>query len=289
MKKSKSQQLLILIILFILVVKEISSPSEILNKFSSLKTKNNHIFLNISDFKYEENIYLEIKSEYKCEDYISYQFLDEIYDINDKLESKFTSKPEFKLKKALFGSNKFSTSFYTIVKRSDLIFNSKDYIQGNILYLEFKCIGEVEITNTKTRYEDLYSNLLLYFVLCLFFIFVFLILKAVVYSIIIVLKNKSDIIIRNWAIQNNVDNIFYINQIQANMNSPEERVVYVDISQDKLDMKINRDINSQNNNLKNYVASQYKQDDYNIPNNNYIKNMNEQNFPRIDGSDCSKV
>ena len=202
-----------------------------------------------------------------------------VYDINDKLESKFTSKPEFKLKKALFGSNKFSTSFYTIVKRSDLIFNSKDYIQGNILYLEFKCIGEVEITNTKTRYEDLYSNLLLYFVLCLFFIFVFLILKAVVYSIIIVLKNKSDIIIRNWAIQNNVDNIFYINQIQANMNSPEERVVYVDISQDKLDMKINRDINSQNNNLKNDVASQSKQDNYNIPNNNYIKNMNEQNFP----------
>ena len=73
------------------------------------------------------------------------------------------------------------------------------------------------------------------------------------------------------------------------MNSPEERVVYVDISQDKLDMKINRDINSQNNNLRNYVASQSKQDDYNIPNNNYIKNMNEQNFPRIDGSDCSKV
>ena len=288
MEKSKSKQFLILIILMLLFEKAISSPTEILNKFSSIKTKNNHIFFNISEFKYDENIYLALKYEYKCEDYVSYQFLD---DINDKLESKFTSRPEFKLKKDTFGSNKFSTDFYTLVKRSDLIFNLKDYIQGNFLYLEFKCIGEVEIINTKTRYEDFYSNLLLYFMLCLVFIFSFLILKAVVSSIIIILQNKSDEFIRNWAIRNNIYDITYINQIRANMNYPEERIVYVDISQNRFNIELNQNNNnSQNNNLRNVNFPQINQYNYFVPNNNnYIKTMDEQNFPEIESSDNSKV
>ena len=287
MSKRKSMHLLMLGILFFLSGKVKSTPNEILDKYSSVKTKNNYVFLNITDFKYEESIYLAIKSEYKCEDYISYQFLDDINDIDNKLESKFTVRPDFKFKKDIFFSKKFFTSFYTIIKSSDLIFNLKDDIEGNFLYLGFKCIGEFEIINTKTRYENIYSNLLLYFVLILMLIFIFLILKAFVSSILIILNNKSDNMIRNWAIQNTIDNISYINKIQTNMNYPEGRIVYVDISQDWLDMNQN---NNQNFNERNGYFPQYNRNNNYITNNNYyIKPMNNQNFHQIGSSDYPKI
>ena len=287
MNKSKSIQLLMLGILIFLNGKTKSSPNEIFNKYSSIKTKNNYVFLNITEFKYEESIYLAIKSEYKCEDYISYQFLDDINDIDNKLESKFTVRPDFKFKNDIFFSKKFFISFYTIIKSSDLIFNLKDDIEGNFLHLGFKCIGEFEIINTKTRYENIYSNLLLYFVLIIMLIFIFLILKTFVSSILIILNNKSDNMIRNWAIQNTIDNISYINKIQTNMNYPEGRIVYVDISQDWLDMNQN---NNQNFNERNGYFPQYnRNNNYIINNNYYIKPMNNQNFHQIGSSEYPKI
>ena len=70
MKTIQHKQLLLFIFYIFLIEKILSSPKEILNKYSSIKTKYNYIFFNISEFKYEEDIYLTLKSESKCDEMI---------------------------------------------------------------------------------------------------------------------------------------------------------------------------------------------------------------------------
>ena len=135
MQKDISKQFSIIIFSIFLIGKIFSSSEGILNKYSSIKTKNNSIFLNISEFKYDESIYLTINSEKKCDDFLEYLFLDDINNEKDRLEFKFTVKPEYKLKKDIFGANKYSSWYYNIVKRSDIIFNLKENVKGNLLYI----------------------------------------------------------------------------------------------------------------------------------------------------------
>ena len=77
-QKDYSKQFSIFVFSIFLIGKMCSSSERILNKYSSIKTKNNSIFLNISEFKYDENIYLTINSENKCDDFLEYLFLDDI-------------------------------------------------------------------------------------------------------------------------------------------------------------------------------------------------------------------
>ena len=60
MKKDYSKQFSIFVFSIFLIGKIFSSSEGILNKYSSVKTKNNSIFLNISEFKYDESIYQQI-------------------------------------------------------------------------------------------------------------------------------------------------------------------------------------------------------------------------------------
>ena len=278
MQKDYSKQFSILVFSIFLIGKIFSSSEGILNKYSSIKTKNNSIFLNISEFKYDESIYLTINSEKKCDDFLEYLFLDDINNEKDRLEFKFTVKPEYKLKKDIFGANKYSSWYYNIVKRSDIIFNLKENVKGNLLYLEFNCIGEVEIINTKGGHENLSLGLLLYFSLFMLFAFIYIILKSIISSCIIVMK-KSYIITKNWEVKNNKSNYnnpAYINRTPTNKNYSKERIIYVEVAQNMYNM--NQENN--NNNYNNDSLSNYnKNGDYIQGNNLYNRQMNHQEYP----------
>ena len=274
MQKDYSKQFSILVFSIFLIGKIFSSSEGILNKYSSVKTKNNSIFLNISEFKYDENIYLTINSENKCEDFLEYLFLDDINNKKNSLGFKFTVKPEIKLKKDFFGANKYSSWYYNIVKRSDIIFNLKENVKGNLLYLEFNCIGEVEIINTKGGHENISLGLLLYFSLFMLFAFIYIILKSIISSCIIVMK-KSYIITKNWEVKNNngnYNNPPYINRTLTNINYPKERIVCVEVAQNMYNMK-------QENNNNNNDKHNYNNDTLTNCNNNgdYVQNYNSYN------------
>ena len=274
MQKDYSKQFSILVFSIFLIGKIFSSSEGILNKYSSVKTKNNSIFLNISEFKYDESIYLTINSEKKCDDFLEYLFLDDINNEKDRLEFKFTVKPEYKLKKDIFGENKYSSWYYNIVKRSDIIFNLKENVKGNLLYLEFNCIGEVEIINTKGGHENISLGLLLYFSLFMLFAFIYIILKSIISSCIIVMK-KSYIITKNWEVKNNngnYNNPPYINRTLTNINYPKERIVCVEVAQNMYNMK-------QENNNNNNDKHNYNNDTLTNCNNNgdYVQNYNSYN------------
>ena len=276
MQKDISKQFSILIFSIFLIGKIFSSSEGILNKYSSVKTKNNSIFLNISEFKYDENIYLTINSENKCEDFLEYLFLDDINNKKNSLGFKFTVKPEIKLKKDFFGANKYSSWYYNIVKRSDIIFNLKENVKGNLLYLEFNCIGEVEIINTKGGHENISLGLLLYFSLFMLFAFIYIILKSIISSCIIVMK-KSYIITKNWEVKNNngnYNNPPYINRTPTNKNYPKERIVYVEVAQNMYNNQENNNNNS-NDNLPNYNNKDDNARGYNL----YNRQINHQEYP----------
>ena len=274
MQKDYSKQFSILVFSIFLIGKIFSSSEGILNKYSSVKTKNNSIFLNISEFKYDESIYVTINSENKCDDFLEYLFLDDINDIEERLEFKYTIKPKYKLKKDIFRANKYSSWYYDLVKRSDIIFNLKENVKGNLLYLEFNCIGEVEIINTKNGYVNVSLGLLLYFSLFMLFAFIYIILKSIISSIIIVMK-KQYIITKNWDVKSNNDNRnnpTSINRTPSSINYHKERIVYVEVAQNMYNM--NQDNNNNNNN-------NYSND--NLPNydrnGDYIQNYNLYNIP----------
>ena len=283
MQKDISKQFSILILSIFLIGKIFSSSEEILNKYSSVKTKNNSIFLNISEFKYDESIYLTINSEKKCDDFLEYLFLDDINNEKDRLEFKFTVKPEIKLKKDFFGANKYSSWYYNIVKRSDIIFNLKENVKGNLLYLEFNCIGEVEIINTKGGHENISLGLLLYFSLFMLFAFIYIILKSIISSCIIVMK-KSYIITKNWEVKNNngnYNNPPYINRTLTNINYPKERIVCVEVAQNMYNMK--QENNNNNNDKHNYnndtLTNCNNNGDYVQNYNSYNRQMHNQEYP----------
>jgi len=283
MQKDISKQFSIIIFSIFLIGKIFSSSEGILNKYSSIKTKNNSIFLNISEFKYDESIYLTINSEKKCDDFLEYLFLDDINNEKDRLEFKFTVKPEYKLKKDIFGANKYSSWYYNIVKRSDIIFNLKENVKGNLLYLEFNCIGEVEIINTKGGHENISLGLLLYFSLFMLFAFIYIILKSIISSCIIVMK-KSYIITKNWEVKNNngnYNNPPYINRTLTNINYPKERIVRVEVAQNMYNMK--QENNNNNNDKHNYnndtLTNCNNNGDYVQNYNSYNRQMHNQEYP----------
>lgn len=268
MKTAQPRQLSIFIFYFFLIEKILTSPEEILNKYSSIKTKYNHIYFNISEFELNEDIHLTIKSEYKCVDLIKYQFID---DIGDKFNFKYKQKPTFTLTKDIFGPNKYFSLFFDIIKR-------KENIKGNFLYLEFKCNGEAEVINTKTDYnKKINFNILLIFSICIFLILVFIIIKEMIFSLIIFLK-KSYRFKKNWELKSNVDNIYNTvytnrNQIQIDINFPKEKNMYRSIGKNENNM--NKDYNN------GFFFNCNKNCNY-IKNNNCFSNpINYQDIPPV--------
>lgn len=221
----------------------------ILNKYFSIRTKNNYFIFNIADFLYNEDIYLTIKSESKCEDIIYYQFYDNIENISmPNTDFKFKANAYIKEKKNFLKDDEGISLYFSITKRKDFLFNNK----GNLLYFEFYCGSEIEIINTKDKRENIISVFLFYVSVCLLLTICLIVIKSVICSFIIITKNSYDIK-RNW--NNNItrENANY----QNCLNIPKERIVY--IIQDK--NMINVNANERNNN-GNYALNINNENNY---------------------------
>ena len=93
----KKQFFIYITLLFhIFLIKEINSyEEEILTKFGSIKTKYSSMILNTSEFERGDDIYITLESELNCDNYIRYQFYDDINEIyNQTSDLKFNLRAE---------------------------------------------------------------------------------------------------------------------------------------------------------------------------------------------------
>ena len=146
----KKRFILYITILFqIFLIKEISSfEEEILNKYGSIKTKYSSMILNTSEFERGEDIFIKLESDSNCDEFIRYQFYDNINEIyNQTSDLKFSLRAQSRSVTHILGKKTHLSLFYTINKNRIELDNS----EGNILYFEFRCEGDVVIKNTKTN------------------------------------------------------------------------------------------------------------------------------------------
>ena len=205
-----------------------SFEEEILEKYGSIKTKYSSMIVNTSEFQQGDNIYLKLESDSNCDEFIRYQFYDNINEIyNQTSDLKFSLRAQSRSMTHILGKKTHLSLFYTINKnRIDL-----DNSGGNILYFEFRCEGDVEIKNTKTNTTIYFVIIALIIVILFFIIFCFAVIKGCLYSFICLKFLFGE--------RNN----FNINAIPNSlvMNAPQSRIVYI---------PQNRNLN-QNNNLIN--------------------------------------
>ena len=240
---------------FFLIEKVLSQPELILNKYFSIKTKHNYFIFNIADFLYNEDIYLTIKSKTKCENFIEYQFYDEVSDITiPNPDFKFRTNAYLKEKKNYLNDEDGVSLHFLITKRKDILFKKK----GKLLYFEFSCGGEVEIINTKKRQENPLLVIIFYGSICLLITICLIILKGVICSFIIIMKN-SYYIKKNWKKTTTVGN--------SNQNDAKYpgKIIYVVQDQNMINNNTNEKKNKININLNNINnGNNYQSDEQNI-------------------------
>ena len=247
----------------LLIETVISKPELILNKFFSIKTKRNYFIFNVDNFLYNEDIYLTIKSKGKCENFIEYQFYDDIEDISiPNVDFKFRTESYLKEKKNYINDEDGVSLYYAITKRKDILFKKK----GNLLYFEFNCGSEVEIINTKERHEQPGLVILYYASLSLLIIIFLIIIKGVICSFIEIKKN-SYYIKKNW------------NKTQSDMRYPKEKIVYV--VQDQI---INVNENEKNNNINNNLNNINNKDNYQGNDSLDYPDLSQNNSPEVSQS-----
>ena len=244
----------------------ISKPELILNKFFSIKTKHNYFLFNVANFLYNEDIYLTIKSKGKCEDFIEYQFYDDIEDISiPNVDFKFRTESYLKEKKNYLNDEDGISLYYSITKRKDILFKKK----GNLLYFEFSCGSEVEIINTKKRHEQPLLVILFYASICLLIVICLIIIKGVICSFIMIKKN-SYYIKKNWK------------KTQSDMKYPKEKIVYV-----VQDQMINVNANEINNNINKNLNNINNKDNYQGDDSLDYPDLSQNNSPEV--SQSSKI
>ena len=247
----------------LLIETVISKPELILNKFFSIKTKHNYFIFNVDNFLYNEDIYLTIKSKGKCENFIEYQFYDNIEDISiPNVDFKFRTESYLKEKKNYINDEDGVSLYYAITKRKDILFKKK----GNLLYFEFNCGSEVEIINTKERHEQPGLVILYYASLSLLIIIFLIIIKGVICSFIEIKKNS-------YYIKKNR------NKTQSDMRYPKEKIVYV--VQDQI---INVNENEKNNNINNNLNNINNKDNYQGNDSLDYPDLSQNNSPEVSQS-----
>ena len=123
----KKQFFIYITLLFhILLIKEIKSyEEEILNKFGSIKTKYISMILNTSEFERGVDIYITLESELNCDNYIRYQFYDDINEIyNQTSDLKFNLRAESSSVTNILGKKTHLSFYYTINKNRESLDNS---------------------------------------------------------------------------------------------------------------------------------------------------------------------
>ena len=226
----KKQFFIYITLLFhILLIKEIKSyEEEILNKFGSIKTKYSSMILNTSEFERGDDIYITLESELNCDNYIRYQFYDDINEIyNQTSDLKFNLRAESSSVTNILGKKTHLSFYYTINKNRESLDNSN----GNILYFEFKCEGEVEIKNSKTNPSIYFLIIGILIVIIFFIFFCFMCIKGCLYYIIcfsFFCKRRTNYNmnpIPNNAFMNLPQRIVYIPQ-NANINQNNRNNIY---------------------------------------------------------------
>ena len=232
----KKNLFLIILILLIFLVKEVKlSEEEIISKYGSIKTKYSSMIINTTEFNLDDDIYLTLNSDLKCDDYLRYQFYDEINEIyNQTSDLKYNMQAGSRAVTNYFGTKTHLSLYYTINKNKGILGN----VKGNILYIEFKCEGEVEIKNTRenTSIKFIYFG----FFIGILFLIIFFILcaKGCIHWLICLI-----FIFRKRQTYNmyNIPNQLYINY-------PNNRIIYVNPNQ-------NTNNNNRNNNQNNFASS----------------------------------
>ena len=218
--KKKNLIQIIFISLFFLIKEVKLSQEEVLNKYGSIKTKYSSMIINSTEFNLGDDIYLAFNSESDCDDYLRYQFYDEIKDIyNQTSDLKYNMKAGSKAVTHLLGSKAHLSLYYTINKNKGYLENLK----GNILYIEFKCEGEVEIKNTKENGSIIYLYIGIFIAVVFLIIFCFLVAKGCLFWYIYLkfIFKKRMFNMNNMRIPGNLGN----NQLF--MNYPQNRIVYI--------------------------------------------------------------
>ena len=243
--------LYITILFHIFLIQGINSfEEEILNKYGSIRTKYSSMILNTTEFERGDDIFIKLESDSNCDENIRYQFYDNINEIyNQTSDLKYNLRAQSRSMTHILGKKTHLSLFYTINKnRIDL-----DNSEGNILYFEFRCEGEVEIKNTKTN-TTIYFVIIAFIIVILFFIiFCFIFIKGCIYSFICLKFLFGE---RNNYNINTIPNTLV-------MNAPQSRIVYIPQNQNlnqnnNLINQNNRNIVYQNN--ANYIVRpQYPQ------------------------------
>ena len=243
--------LYITILFHIFLIQGINSfEEEILNKYGSIRTKYSSMILNTTEFERGDDIFIKLESDSNCDENIRYQFYDNINEIyNQTSDLKYNLRAQSRSMTHILGKKTHLSLFYTINKnRIDL-----DNSEGNILYFEFRCEGDVEIKNTKTN-TTIYFVIIAFIIVILFFIiFCFIFIKGCIYSFICLKFLFGE---RNNYNINTIPNTLV-------MNAPQSRIVYIPQNQNlnqnnNLINQNNRNIVYQNN--ANYIVRpQYPQ------------------------------
>ena len=126
-----------------LIIKVLSI--EILQKYGSIKTYGDHIVFESNDFSIGEKMYFSFKTVSDWNEYLYYQYYDNIDDINYSIYPTHYVRYDYQSSVTVNGVLQSLTRHFIIEKkREDL-----NGLNGNYLYLQFNCIGSVEIENTK--------------------------------------------------------------------------------------------------------------------------------------------
>ena len=119
---------------------------EILQKYGTLKTWDDHIVFESKDFSIGDEMYFSLKTVNYCDDYLYYQYYDNIDDINDNIDPTYYVIYDSKSSVTVNGVLESLTKSFIIEKKGEDL----NGLNGNYLYLKFDCPGSVEIENTKS-------------------------------------------------------------------------------------------------------------------------------------------
>ena len=254
----------IILILIICLLKEVKlSEEEIIEKYGSIKTKYSSMIINTTDFNLDDDIYLNLNSDSKCDDYLRYQFYDELNEIyNQTSDLKYNMRAGSKAITNYLGSKSYLSLYYTINKNKGVLGN----VKGNILYIEFKCEGAVEIKNTRenTAIKFLHFG---FFIVIFFLIIMSILFVKGCFWFVVFLKFIS----KRRQLYNvyNIPNPVGLNNNQLYVHYPQNRIIYINQNPNS----INNNINYNPNNPASGVP-EYPPREINSENSNSSENMN---------------
>ena len=265
----KEYKIMLPIIIISILFKESISPlpneDEILDYYSSIKTNYSALIFNSSFFNINNRIYITLKSLNICENYMGFQFFDDINSIfNSTFDSITHITSSMKLDDNLIKEKKYFTQEFHIDKRLEYLNLNK--IKGDFLYLEFKCRSEVEVINNKYSIGIIYIGPLFFFVIISLGIFLVIIIKGIICCLITLkmVESKAKKIQRKY-VMNKIRKMNE-NDYQNNLFYPAKEII---VSQGRYiyifpqNSLVNNNDNYQNNyNYNNFIYENEKNEIY---------------------------